>query len=209
MTITGSTAQGTTLADTFELADLPDAPQTSPYGSGNVSGGRNSVTDLDPGAYKNVSLWGANSTLSLSAGTYVMRDFWIANGGTVNIDTTAGDVVLNVHHDFSTGKEVTFSKLGEGDLVINLLDNDMYFGKDVTIDADIRVWDGSFGAGNNLDFAGTIWATENVSIANGSSIESTFDLSGGYGAGVPEPCTICLIACGGVLVALRRRRIRV
>ena len=181
----------------FSLPELPDEPDKGHYGAETISRGRDTVTNLAAGAYKNLSLWGSGTTLNLSAGTYTFKKFWMASGGTMNVDTSAGDVVLNVHKSLSTGRDVSFINSGGGNVLINVFDNNVWLGHDSAIQADVRVWDGNFGADKNMEFTGTIWAGGSVNMARDAVM---------IFPQVPEPGTLMLLACGGGMLALRRRR---
>jgi hypothetical protein len=200
VTITGSRTPAASPYDTFDLPDLPDAPAHGPYGSKNVYGGAKSITTLDPGAYADVNLWGGSSTLNLSAGTYDLRSLWLGNGGTIHLDATKGDVVLHVGNDFDLGANVLMNKIGDGNLTINLYDNDLSLGSNVTLAGDIRVWGGGFSSDGDLDFAGTIWAADDISIGSGSNYQY---VGGGH---IPEPGILAILAFGGAGMLWRSRR---
>ena len=197
VTITGTVVSGHSPFDVFDAPGVPKKPHKDSCGKLNVSQGNNATTTLAPGAYKDVNMWGAETTLNLEAGTYTMHEFWIASGGTVNVDTTDGDVILNAHKDFDTGSDVTFNVTGPGSLEINLFDNDVWLGHDTTIEADIRVWDGKFGAGDNFSLVGTVWADKDIDLGSGSTVASS--------SAVPEPSSLLLLTCGAAL-AVRRKR---
>ena len=189
-TVTGS-------VDTFDLSALPETPDKSSYGSQNISKGANTVTTLEAGAYKLINLRGKHATLNLYAGEYTIRKFRIANNGTVNIDTSEGDVILDVHKNFSTGNDVTFITSGNGEFTINLYDNDIQLGHNNAITGYLKAWDGNFRADHDLDLAGAIWASNSISLAENSAI---------YFQVIPEPATVALIITGGSLMILRHRR---
>ena len=197
-TVTGSTEPGVVTADTFVPPSMGDRPNAGEVGSLEIRPGDGATTVLDPGAYSDVVL-GANSTLGLSAGTYTMQSFSIGDGGTVNVDTSAGNVVLNVQGSFDAGGAVRFTTIGTGGLLINVFDNDLSLGDNALVDATVRVWGGSFATGAQSALTGSYHATGNVSLGSGSSAQLG-------GVPVPEPAALPLIALGTSLVLYRRKR---
>ena len=197
VTISGSRSPANVVADTFELPDLPGTPAKGSYGSQSIYRGNNTVMTLAPGSYRNLSMWGNNTTLNVSAGTYTLRQFWIGDGGVVNVDTAGGDVIFNAHKDFDTGNSVKFNKTGGGDLIVNLFDNSIWLGQDTAIEAKIRVWDGGFAAARNLKLRGSIWADDHVTIARNSLL---------YFNTVPEPASAATLLLGMGILLRRRTR---
>ncbi len=195
VSIGGSTDAGYVDVPTFELPSIGDTPSHGSAGSEGIWRGNNSSLTLDAGAYNYVS-FGRDSTLNLSAGEYTMSSFWMDRGGVVNINTSAGDVVLNVLGSFGTGKETTFATTGGGQLYINVFNNSMYLDSDVSLDAQIRIYGGNFGAGNNMELDGSIWATGCVTMGNDAYLN---------GQPVPEPTTLAMLGLGGSLIIIRRR----
>ena len=196
--VTGTVASGVSPYDVFDAPGLPTKPHKDNCGKLDISQGNNTTATLAPGAYKKVDMWGSDTTLNIEAGTYTMHELWIASGGTVNVDTTDGDVILNAHKDFDTGSDVTFDVTGPGRFEINLFDSDVWLGSDTTIEADIRVWDGKFAAGSNLSLVGTVWADKDIDLGCGSVVSSA--------TAVPEPSCLLLLICGAALGAGRKRR---
>lgn len=189
VTIGGSTDPSYADYDTVSLGSMGPAPDIKAYGSQDISGGRNAVVDLAAGDYRNVSLWGTDTQLNLSAGTYTLRDVWVGNRGTINVDTTQGNVVLDIHKDFSVGNDVAVNLLGEGDLILNVYD-DVSLGKNVDLTGQVFAWNDGFSSENNLNFTGRIQAAGSVSIGSDGSVT----YSGGH---VPEPATLVLLSLGG------------
>ncbi len=198
VSIGGSTIPGYVDVPTFELPSIGDEPSHGSAGSQSIWQGNNSSLTLDAGAYNYVS-FGRDATLNLSAGEYTMRSFWMDRGGEVYVDTSAGDVVLNILGSFSTGRDINFSKIGSGQLYINVFDSSVYFDSDVTLDAQIRVYGGNFGAGNNLELTGSIWASGNVTFGNDAHLT---------GQPVPEPATLALLGLGCSLIIIRRQAVK-
>jgi len=155
------------------------------------------LVDLVPGAYKDLHLSGHTAALNLSGGVYTFKKANISSGVTVNLDTSLADVVLNVHKGFKTGHGVSFVNSGGGNVVLNVFDDNVWLGHDNAIEADVRVWDGNFGADKGLDLAGTIWAGGSVNIGRGAIITAPV---------VPEPGTVVILALGGAMIVIRRKR---
>jgi len=198
VTITGAVASGRSPFDVFEAPGLGDEPRRDACGTRNVSQGDGAVRTLAPGAYNDVDMWGADTTLTLSAGAYAICELWIASGGTVNADTADGDVILNVHKRLAAGSDVTFDVTGPGSFEINLFDNDLRLGRDAAVEADIRVWDGSFRAEDNFSLVGRVWADKDIHLGGSPAVALPVE--------VPEPSAMLLLTCGALLGIRPRRR---
>ena len=193
-----------TLGGDAELLVLPSmdtAPGSGTLGATSIWEGHNSTTDLASGSYNTVG-FGHNATLNLSAGTYTMKSFWMDKEGSVNVDTSLGDVILNVHRGFSVGRDVTFNTLGDGDLFVNVFDKDVWLDNNAKMDATVRVFKGKFATGKDVALTGTFHASDNISLGQGSQVT----YGGAGGSAVPEPATIALLACGGAMCILRKYR---
>jgi hypothetical protein len=196
VSIGGSTEPAYADYDTVRLASMGPAPDIHAYGKKNISGGNKDVVNLTAGDYRSISMWGTDTELNLSAGTYTLMDLWVGNRGTINVDTSLGDVVLDVHKLFSVGNDVTINLIGEGDLILNAFD-DVNLGKNVDMTAQVLAWNGDVISGDNLNFTGTIQAAGGVSIGSGGVIT--------YSGHVPEPATLALLGLGGAGMLWRRR----
>lgn len=194
VTITGSRDPGSVTVPDMGSSSVLDmnAPSHGDHGSRNIWRGNNSVFALDPGAYREVG-FGHHATLNLSAGEYTLKTFWMDHDGQVNVDTSGGDVVLNVLNAFSTGHDVHFVKSGVGSLTINAYNSDIWLGNGADLAASICVFGGNFGAGNGMVLEGNVFASGQITLGNGSQIT----WSGGSPA-VPEPGTVVLLALGAV-----------
>ncbi len=201
VTIDGSRSPAAENVNTLELTGIGYTPNHDNYGSQSIWKSRGSTTNLDPGAYGSISLAKQN-TLNLSAGTYTLRSFWMDREGQINIDTTGGDVTMNVFSSFTTGKDVKFNKSGQGDLAVNLLDGNIWFGKDNEIIGKFNAWDGSFGADSGLHMQGSIAAARNISLGANSSLTYYGDSE------IPEPASMTIMILGGIGVLLRRRHLK-
>ena len=197
-TVTGSTEPGAVTADTFLPPTMGDRPDAGEVGSPEIRPGDGATTILDPGAYSDVVL-GTSATLGLSAGTYTVQSFSMADGGTVNVDTSAGNVVLNVQGSFAAGSSVQFATTGVGSLLINVFDHDAGLGNNVVIDAAVRVWGGSFATGTGSALTGSYHATGDVSLGSGSSAQPG-------SVTVPEPAALPVVVLGAILALHRRKK---
>lgn len=165
--------------------------------------GRIAVAKFDSGRYLDRKSK-SKDTLNFSAGTYTMKNFWMDTNGVVNADTSSGDVILNVHGDFSTGNNVKFNTIGDGSLFINVLKENVWLGSKTEMDAVVCVYNGGFKTGSNVALTGSFHARGNVWLGNNSQVR--FTGGGGGGGGVPEPATVILLIAGGGLCILRRRK---
>ncbi len=185
-------------------ATIIDLPQMGPEPSGGVLGstsiwkGKNTTTTLDPGSYNNLG-FDKDNILNLSSGIYTFNNFWMDKGGAVNVDTSLGDVVLNIYDGLSTGKEVAFNTIGDGKLFINVFDKDVYLGDDNTMDGIFRVYNGGFSTGSGADLTGSVQARDRIWIGNDSTV--TYAIS--------DPQTIILLMTGGGMYLIWHRRKRV
>lgn len=208
VTIGGTTGSGATPdAPSFSAPALPTAP-TTPGASGPYQWtGNGGELTLTPGQHGGLG-FGNNATLNLTAGQYDLGEFWMANNGLVNVDTSAGDVYLNFYGDMSTGNNVLFNKTGDGNLFITLFDSDAWLGSNNELDAALRAYNGSFGADPETSLTGTYWATGEIALGRSTSVEYMNYYNGGGGATVPEPMTLAgvLMAASGAGVYLVRRR---
>ena len=200
VTITGQVSRQALMVDTLGAIDLGEESDHASRGNTNISRGRYSTTTLQAGAYRDVSI-DDHSVLNLSAGTYTLREFWADDHTTVNVDTTGGDVIIDALDGFDLGDRVRFVTTGPGKLVVNVWGDDVWFGDDVEMPGEVRVWEGDFGAGNNLSFMGSIWASDDISLGSNSSIGYA-----NWASPVPEPTTTALLVVGGALLMRRRRK---
>ncbi len=192
--------QNTTSATVMEylsnLATMGNTPQHENIGNQDISGDENSTTTLDSGRYKSLS-FAKNVTLNLSAGTYTVEKLDIDEDSVVNIDTSAGDVVLDIVGSFSSKRNVSFQKTGDGNFEINIFDGDFLLERDSELDAVVRVYGGTITTGREVQLAGSIWATGDVNIGALSSF--TFRATE-----VPEPGMLVLVGSGGFFFLLKK-----
>jgi len=196
--ITGSTQQGSFTFDSFDLPAL-DQLQQSTIGTDNIYGSRYSTTTLLPGEYRNWS-FNKNTTLNLLAGEYSLRSFWMNRGGVVNIDTSAGDVTLNVVGRFSTAGSVSFLKSGSGSLFINVFDHDVWLDNDVRLTAILKVYNGDLGVDRNAQLTGRFYATGDIWLGNNTHLEYISSA-----LPVPEPSTLAIFAVMGLLLSCKKK----
>ena len=198
VTITGSTDPGPVLADTFALPQIGPAPARDPYGSENVDAGKKSTTTLTPGAYRDLD-FDDEAVVTLSAGTYDIRDFSMKNKGLVDIDAAAGDVVINADA-FKAGNDLRVTILGQGRFTVNVYSSKgVWIGKDSYVEARFHAYGGNVRAGDRATFEGIMLTTEDIVIGKNSAISLIQAIA------VPEPGAAIMLAVGGILVIWRRR----
>ena len=204
VTVTGSTTPSSKIIPTFTLPEMPSEPSKPSFGNNNVQGSAESDIDLDPGSYKDLAI-SRDSVLTLHSGTYTFKSFWMDKRGIVNIDTSEGDVVINVHKGFDTGQYVQFNPTGTGRVIINVYGTDgMSLGQSNVMRATVQIWKGAFGADQNFDLIGSVLAAGNIAVAQGASLFFSRG-DGGY-ISAPEPSTLLVLAAGALLTLRRRRR---
>lgn len=199
VTITGSTDPGAVLGDTFLLPEIGPAPARNPYGSENIDAGKKSTTILAPGAYRDVD-FGDEVIVTLSAGIYDIRDFSMKNKVLVNVDTTAGDVVINVD-TFRAGNDLQIKILGEGRFTVNAYSSKgVWIGKDSYVEARIHAYGGDVRAGDRTVFQGSIVSIDDIVFGKDSAIRLMQTTV------IPEPGAAIMLTVGGILAVWRKRR---
>ncbi len=197
VTITGSTQPGSFSFDSFDLPAL-DQLQPSAIGTDNIYGAKYNTTTLLPGEYRDWS-FNKNTTLNLSAGQYSLRNFLMNKDSVANIDTSAGDVILNVVGQFSTGTDVSFLKSGPGTLFINVFDHDVWLDNDVRLAAILKVYNGDIGVDRGAQLAGRFYATGDIWLGNNSQLRCISPQI------IPEPSTLAIFAVMGFLLSCKRK----
>ena len=206
VTVTGSMDPVDKAIAAFTLPLMPSRPSTPKFGRNNVRASAENTVNLAPGSYKDLSLE-QDCVLNLSSGTYVFKSFWMATRGIVNVDTSGGDVVINVTSGFDTGQYVQFNPSGEGKVIINVYGNGgVWLGLGNVMKANMFVWSGIFGADKNLQFMGTILAKKNISIDEGAALYYSQGAGGYQQQAVPEPISLAMLAAGAGMMLLTRRR---
>jgi hypothetical protein len=119
---------------------------------------------LLPLSYRDL-LTANNSTVNLSSGTYVFRKFVASQNGTVfNCNTTGGTVkLIFTDGPFDGRNSVQFINTGGNKVEIHLVHGD-YTTQNNSFGANVAlfVYDGSITIGLNLDFAGVMYASGNI-----------------------------------------------
>jgi len=199
VTITGSTDPGPILADTFVLPQIGPAPARNHYGSENIDADKKTTTILAPGAYRDLD-FDDEAIVTLSAGTYDIRDFSMKNKGLVNVDTAAGDVVINADR-FKAGNDLQIKTLGEGRFTVNAYTSKgVWIGKDSYVEARLHAYGGDVRAGDRAVFQGIMLTTDDIIIGEGSAIRLI------QATAIPEPGVAIMLTVGGILVTWRKRR---
>ena len=198
--VAGNTTPRSADVDLWEGLAFPEAPDGNPGGE-SLWLPKHSEKGIEPGRYGRWTI-DADSAVTLTAGVYDIKDVWIGKESKINLDTTDGDIVLNVFGKFSTGTKVAFNWLDEDhDVLINVIDHDMYLGTHNQLDAHVTVYGGSFGALAYGSLGGTFLASENAWLGKETGVEFR-----PCAVQVPEPGTLGVLALGGMIVASVTRR---
>ncbi|MFA5293049.1 MAG: hypothetical protein WC496_08460 [Phycisphaerae bacterium] len=180
----------------FVLPPL-DSLQQNAVGTNNIYGEKYSTKTLQPGEYRDWS-FDKNVTLNLSAGEYNLKNFWMNKDGVVNIDTSLGDVVLNIAGQFDTGKSVTFTNSGSGNLFINVFGHDAWLGENTKLAAVVKVYGGDFGTDSSSDLSGSFYAAGNIWLGNNSQVVYSPVTV------IPEPASLALFVMMGFFLSGRK-----
>jgi hypothetical protein len=182
----------------FVLPKL-DILEKTTFGTKDIYGKNNSTTTLSAGDYKSLG-FSNNTTLNLSSGKYNIQSFWMDKDSVVNVNTSVGDVVLNIAGSFSTSKNVSFANTGSGSLQINIFGKDFWLGSGSSLSAVLKVFGGNIGTDNSVLLAGQIYATGNINLGNGSQFE--YNPAGA----IPEPSTLAFLATAGFYCFIAKAR---
>lgn len=192
---TSKHAEITGTKDSFSHFVLPqlETLQQSAIGTTSIYTPSNGIKTLLPGEYSSMS-FGNDAKLNLSAGAYSASSFWMGSGGTVNVDTSAGDVILNVMGSFSSGSSVKFITTGSGNFFVNVFNSDAWLDSRSGFTGFLKVFNGGFGTGTSVDITGAVYATKDIYIGNDSDIK--------YAAltAIPEPASIAMFMFIGFII---------
>jgi len=167
--------------------------QQSVIGTDSIYRPNNGIKTLLAGEYANLS-FGNDTNLNLSAGTYSAASFWMGSGGTVNVDTSAGDVILNVMGSFSSGSSVKFITTGSGNFFVNVFNSDAWLDSRAEFTGFLKVFNGGFGSGTAVNLNGALYATGDIYFGNDSDVK--------YSAmnQIPEPASIGMFLFIGFII---------
>ncbi|MCE5340453.1 MAG: hypothetical protein LLF92_04920 [Planctomycetaceae bacterium] len=181
----------------FELPKLDYLTQNT-IGTTSVYVPWKGSTILKPGDYSSWSL-SSNTTTNLSAGSYNLSSFWVGSGSVVNVDTSAGDVVLNVAGEFSVSSGVTFVSSGSGTLRVNVFKSDAWFDSKSKLTGIVSVYGGGLTTGSSVGLIGSVYATGNVYLGSDSTVTySAFS--------IPEPTSLVIFATMSMFLVVRNQR---
>jgi hypothetical protein len=188
-------------ANSFTDFTLPqlDLLQQSTFGTENIYARKNTTTTLTAGEYADWS-FDKNTTLNLTAGEYSLKNFWMGKDGVVNIDTSAGDVILNLVGQLSTSSDVAFITSGSGSLYVNVFGSSAWLGSGTSLSAALTVYGGDFGAGASAQLAGSFFATGNIWLDSNSQLGFVPYQE------IPEPASLAIFAVGSLCFLFRRKR---
>ena len=198
VTINGSTAPGLFDFDTFILPELASF-QKNAIGTQYIYGAPSSNTTLLPGSYSAWNL-GSNVTLNLSSGQYSLGNFYIGGNGIVNVDTSGGDVTLDITGGLNVSNNVSFVKSGSGNLYVNVFDSGVWLGDNTTLSASLKIYNGNFNSGSSIQLAGNLYATGSIWLGNNSQVQYVSQQQI-----IPEPSTIGILCLGALsLIGIKR-----
>ncbi len=197
VTITGSTSPGVFDFDTFTMPQLEPMQKTI-AGSQYIYGAPSTAATLLPGSY---SAWnfGSGTTVNLSAGQYSLGNFYIDRNGIVNVDTSGGDVILNLTGGLNASNNVSFVKTGQGNLRINVFDSGVWLGDNTSLSAFLTIYNGNFNSGSSIQLTGSLYATGGIWLGNNSQVNYISSQN------IPEPATIGILSLG-VLGLIGRKK---
>lgn len=188
--------------DAFNALGLP-ALDLAASGAADVTIGDQASLALTPGTYGDLSMnW--KGALALSAGTYYFDSLYLGDQSRITLDTSAGDVLINVAGDTSMQWKADVQRTGGGGAMFTT-------GGTFNMASEVH-FDASLLAGGNVDLdwqshiAGQVFAYGNVDVADQVKIHGA-DLvapaTASPGAPIPEPSALALIIAG--LVWMRRK----
>ncbi len=162
---------------------------------------RSSNESLSAGDYGSLSA-DRNVTLSLSAGEYNFSSLWLGRDSKLSVDTSAGDVMINVVGSWSTDRGFAVENTGSGRVLIQTgrslsLDRDNFIEAQLTsfgsasIDRDTTI-DGT------LHAKGNVWLDQGVSVSGAGRVSSPVSQ-------VPEPTTVAILGLGALALCSRPR----
>jgi hypothetical protein len=133
---------------------------------------------IAPGAYGAINQSG---TITLTAGTYIFTT--INQNGTINFDTSAGPIIVNVTTGGLTAVNNGFlTNTGTGPATLNLIAGDLLYQNNATImNLDIFVFNGTATFKNNCDGNFNLYVSGAVQFKNNGTINPN-----GFSAGGPE-----------------------
>jgi len=176
----------------FVLPQL-DTLQQTVVGTTPIYTAPNATKTLLPGEYSSLSL--SNDTqLNLSSGIYSVSSFWMGSGGTVNVDTSAGDVILNVVGSFTAGSSVKFITSGSGNLFVNVFNSDAWLDSRVDFTGVLSVFGGGLGTGTSVNLTGSVYTTGSMYLGNDTAVTYT------HSTQIPEPASLAMFLTIGFII---------
>lgn len=210
---------GMSLLDPLDAWMAGPLPDLDILASGSIDQwfANNSNVELAPGAYAGLST-GNNAVLDLIAGEYSFDSMWLAQNAALNVDASAGDVVIHVTGNFSTGNNVGITVSGGGSLTF-VVGGSIWLAQNTTAQANFISMGSTIGLGAGAEVQGVLWAAEDISLgantkvfaaegfAHGDVFGGGDDFAGGGAAAmIPEPATAALLLAGLAMVLDRRPR---
>ncbi|MFP4053904.1 MAG: PEP-CTERM sorting domain-containing protein [Phycisphaerae bacterium] len=160
-----------------------------------------SSEDLSAGSYGRLNA-SSGSTLRLTAGTYSFSRAYLGSGVQVQADTSGGNVVIEIADSLSTDREVSFTNVGGGDLLVKT-HGGAYLARDNRLEGSLVDFGNGVSIDRNGHITGGVASSGNVWMGRDGYVGGNLG-----GQVVPEPATAALVGIGGILTLLRRRRNR-
>jgi len=176
-------------------------PGVSTSGGSSLWFGRGSTQTLSTGDFGSLSA-DRDVTLHLGAGEYNFSSLWLGRDSRLVVDTSAGDVTLNVAGSFSTDRGFVVDNTGPGNVLIQA-GGSLALDRDSSIEAQLRSY-GSVSVDRDslidgsLHAAGNIWLDQGVQVTGAGAIT-------GAAEPVPEPASVALFMLGAGLFLTRPR----
>ncbi len=138
---------------------------------------------LDPGVFGRVRIAGRAEAF-LSAGYYTFNRFYMGRGSVLTVDTTEGDVVMEIARIFGASSRVTINVIGDNELYI-ISGGNIIIGRYGSIEANL-IADRTIRVSSDTQIKGVAYSGGDTVIGNRVSVQST---------AVPEPTTLLLLLC--------------
>ncbi|MCC7409441.1 MAG: PEP-CTERM sorting domain-containing protein [Phycisphaeraceae bacterium] len=175
-----------------------------PAGSENIVKAQDSVSALAPGAYGSLST-GRDVTINLVAGSYSFNAIDLDKSTVLNVDTSAGDVVIHVQQGLTADNSFHVNTTGPGGVSF-IVGGDIELGISADIDASLVSLTSNITLDGMTTVAGQLWAQGDIDLGFNTNVGGasfvTIPLAGG--ATIPEPATVVMIGAGLSLMARRK-----
>ncbi len=187
--------------DRWDALTLSNPGPATPSGQSQWYGS-NSDESLAAGDFGSIST-DRDVTLRLTAGQYNLASLWLGRDSRLIVDTSAGDVAINVAGAFSADRGLVIDNVGTGELVIQTGGN-LSLNRDSLVEAQLLSFGGaSIDRDSHID--GTLHALRDVWLDRGVTVTGVGAGAASHAA-VPEPATLALFLASGACLLRRPRR---